>query len=229
MRLAATVTYAAALAVLPAAVHAQDRSQASAPSAAPVPAPKADAGPAPKADAPPAPGAAPKHGAAAKPPPRAASDLARALLTQEQWDRLLDGYAKSLSSQLTQSLTAGGEKVPDDLDAKVRSELGRKLPYQQTVDAQAEALAKQLTPDELSKVASFYSSPLGRKVLDRLPEAQTAAAQQLQARLATAVPEIVQQLAPKALAPGGSGTGSGAQPAPGQDGSPPPGGAQQRP
>lgn len=161
-------------------------------------------------------GAPPKTGAAAKPPPAAASDLARALLTAEQWAKVLDGYASSLASQIAQALQAKGEKAPDDLHGKLRAELERTLPYQQTVQAQAEALSRELTPDELRKTATFYGSPLGRKVLDKLPDAQSQVAQQLQGTLATAVPEIVNRLAPSAMpgssAGGAGGTGSSAEP-----------------
>ncbi len=203
MRLAAAV---AALAVtFPPGAGAQSGPQA----AQPAPVPKADAGPA----APPKAEAAPN--ANAKPPPPAASELARALLTKEQWAKVLDSYAQSLTGQISQALQGSGEKVPDDLRGKLRGELDRALPYQQTVDAQAAALAKQLTPDELKKTATFYSSTVGRKVLQKLPEAQSAVAQQLQARLATAVPEIVNRLAPKAMAGsphGGPGASGGAGP-----------------
>ena len=150
-----------------------------------------------------------------RPPPAAATELARALLTQEQWSRVLDSYATSLAGQVSEALLAKGEKVPDDLRPKMRSELERALPYQQTVQAQADALAKELTPDELKKTAAFYASPLGRKVLERLPEAQSTVAQELQGRLATAVPDIVKRLAPNAMAakpPPAGGGATGAAP-----------------
>jgi hypothetical protein len=170
--------------------------------------------PAPKAE----------NGTPSKPPPAAANDLARALLTPEQWGKVLDGYAGSLSGQVTQALAASGEKPPEDLRAKIRAELEKALPYQQTVKAQAEALSKELTPDELRKTANFYSSPLGKKVLERLPEAQSAAAQQLQGQLATAVPDIVNRLAPKALSSphGGGGGAPGGSSPPAQGRRPPP-------
>jgi hypothetical protein len=130
---------------------------------------------------------------------------------------VLDSYASSLAGQVSEALLARGEKIPDDLRPKLRAELGRALPYQQTVQAQAEALSKELTPDELKKTAAFYRSPLGRKVLERLPEAQSSVAQQLQGRLATAVPDIVTRVAPQAMAgkpPPGGGTDGGAPQSP---------------
>jgi hypothetical protein len=184
MRLAVAAVLAA---VLPAITAAQDRA-----------APRA----APSAAAP-----AAKPGAA---PPAAARDLARALLSEERWNKLLDGYAASLSEQVARALQGKGEQVPDGLQPRIREELGERLQYQQTIESQAQALAAEFTADELKKTASFYATPAGRKVLERLPEAQATVSRELQARLSTAVPELLQEVAPKALAPSEEGQGSGA-------------------
>jgi hypothetical protein len=166
-------------------------------------------------------GAGAKPGAESKPeptspPPPEANDLARALLSQAQWSRILDSYATSLSGQITQVLTSKGQTPPEGLRPRLRAELEKALPYDETVKAQAEALSRQLTPAELKKTANFYGSPLGKKVLDRLPEAQAQVAEKLETRLQTAVPDIVNRVAPQALAarpgtgkPPQSGTGAG--------------------
>jgi hypothetical protein len=154
------------------------------------------------------PGAAAPKPRAAVPSP-AARELSRALLPQQQWDRLLDSYASSLSGHVSQALMSRGEKVPDGLQASIRTELGNRLRYEQTVDAQAEALAGQLSPDELKKAVAFYSSPAGKKVVEKLPEAQAETGEDLQQRLATAVPEILQRVAPGALAPPDGSQGGG--------------------
>jgi hypothetical protein len=156
---------------------------------------------------PPADAAAPRPRTAAPSP--AARELSRALLPQQQWDRLLDSYASSLTGHVSQALVSRGEKVPDGLQASIRTELGNRLRYEQTVDTQAEALAGQLSPDELKKAVAFYSSPAGKKVVEKLPEAQAETGEDLQQRLATAVPEILQRVAPGALAPPDGSQGGG--------------------
>jgi hypothetical protein len=166
-------------------------------------------------------GSAAKQGGAPQPVPPAAKDLSRLLVSQQRWDQLLDRYAAALSGQVSKTLTSRGEPVPSDLQSTVRKQLGEKMPYQQTVDAQAQALARQFTPDELKQIAQFYGTPTGKKLLDRLPDAQSEVGQQLESQLAIAVPEIVQRVAPKALPsqPERSGTGSSEappQPTPGQ-------------
>ena len=66
-----------------------------------------EATPTPKGDE--GPSTTPKAGTASKPPPPAAKDLARALLTEDQWNKVLDSYASSLSGQVSQSLLSSGE------------------------------------------------------------------------------------------------------------------------
>jgi hypothetical protein len=182
-------------------------------------------------------GSAAKQGGAAQPVPSAAKDLSRLLVSQQRWEQLLDRYAAALSGQVSKTLASKGEPVPSDLQTTVRKQLGEKMPYQRTVDTQAQALAKQFTPDELKQISQFYATPAGKKLLDRLPEAQTEVGQQLESQLAVAVPEIVQRVAPKALPPqpeqgtGSSGTGSSEAPTPnppGQGRSAPPPPNEQR-
>jgi hypothetical protein len=149
--------------------------------------------------------AAPGPTSSAAVPPVQAFEVARALLPQERWNTLLDGYASSLATGVSRSLGQKGKAVPDGLQARLRTELGQALPYQQTIDAQARALAKGLSRDDLAKAAAFYASPAGKKILDRLPAAQEEVSDGLQARLSEAVPRIVQRVAPEALAPGAGG------------------------
>ncbi len=159
-------------------------------------------------------GAAQGKGGAAGASSPEAKELARSLISQQEWEQVLDHYASGLTGQVEQSLAAKGEKAPAGLQARLRDELGKELPYQQVVDQQARALTGKFTPDELKRAAAFYSSPLGTKIVQALPEAQAELGHELQGRLATAVPQIVQRVAPKALASEGPSHGPG--PAPGR-------------
>lgn len=158
---------------------------------------------------------------AAKPTPPEARALSKALLTNQEWEQLLDRYSASLGGQLTQSLQAQKQPVPTDLQANLRRELGQKLSYESAVDAQAKALANHFSADEMKQAATFYASAVGKKVLTQLPQALSELGDELQGQLATTVPEIVARIAPKALGSsegGDSSTGSGA---PSPDGSAP--------
>jgi hypothetical protein len=200
MRLITTLMLVAAL---PAAfAHAQERAQPSAPPGGTAARPGADSTPSPSA-----------------------RELSRTLLPEARWDRLLDSYASSLAGQVSQALVGRGEKVPDDLEPKIRGELGARFRYDDTVDAQASALQRQLTPEEMKKTAAFYTTPTGKKVIEKLPEAQAELGEHLETRLSAAVPEIVQRVAPAALAPppdAAQGSGERGQEPPAAQGRRPP-------
>lgn len=167
--------------------------------------------------------APPGAGAAATTPPKAAAgptpstqgrQLSRALVSQKTWDTLLDRSAEGLSSAVARSLSAKGEKVPADLQATIRTELGKSMKYEEAVDAQATALQKRFSPAELEQATRFYDSALGKKMLTELPAAQGEVGDQLQERLTAVVPDIIHRVAPGAM--GGAG-------APGKPGAPPTG------
>jgi hypothetical protein len=156
---------------------------------------------------------------ASPPPPKAAQGLARLLLTDAEWSGLLDRYAQRLSGQLTETLATTGEAVPDDLTGTIRKQLGEQLPYAETTLRHAQSLAARFSSDELKKAHDFYASKAGSKMLHGLPETQAELGEYLQGRLATVVPAIVKQIAPKALEGSGPSEGAqepGAKPAPPQ-------------
>jgi hypothetical protein len=153
--------------------------------------------------------AAPGPKSQAKAPSEPARALSRALVPEPNWERLLDRSAEGLSDAVARSLMAKGEKVPGDLQATLRRELAKDLKYAEAIEAQAQALEKRFTGDELKKATAFYSSPLGKKMLDRLPDAQSEVGGQLQERLASVVPRILERVAPSAV--GGAGPDAGGE------------------
>src|SRR5690349_6782314 len=94
------------------------------------------------------------HAAAEQPGGQATSpiaqEIARLLIPEASWNKSLDGYASTLSQQMSGALAAGGQKPPGDLAPKVRSDLAGALSYQQVIQIEAQALARRFTPDELT-------------------------------------------------------------------------------
>jgi len=152
--------------------------------------------------------AAPKGGAAATTPP-AARDLAKALTTEEAWNGILDGYASSLSGQISGALAATGKEAPADLREKVRGELHDAVRYDQAVDMQARALAGRFSEAELRELERFYESPAGRKLLTELPSIAAQVNDELRGRLSERVPKIVEKYAPSLAAAGKGGAADG--------------------
>jgi hypothetical protein len=222
----------AALALVPAAPLAQGAQRAQPPGEAaaatqpPAP-PKGDA--AAKPTAPGAPGAAKgapqgapaKEGAAptakglpAVSPP-GARDLAKALTSEESWNSILDGYAQSLSGQISGALAATGKEAPPDLREKVKKELHEAVRYDEAVEMQARALAGRFSEGELREIEKFYESGAGRKLLGELPSIAAQVNDELRVRLSERVPKIVEKYAPSlAAAPDGEEKGSAGSAAP---------------
>lgn len=136
-------------------------------------------------------------------PSRQARALSRALVPKQTWDRLLDRSADGLSEAVSHSLSTKGAKVPNGLHDNIRRELGQSMKYESAVDTQAQALQKRFTSDEMDSAAKFYGSPVGQKMLQRLPEAQSEVGDVLQQQLAVVVPDILHRVAPGAMEPGG--------------------------
>jgi hypothetical protein len=162
----------------------------------------------------------PAQAATRPPPPKAAQDVARALLPLDRWNRLLDAYASTLTQQLGAAAARGGGKTPEDLEPKLRTQLRDEMRYEDTVDLQARALATTFSSDELKRVAQFYATPLGKKLLADLPEVQSAVSEQLQQKLSQAVPRIIARVAPDAL-PKGDAAAGGADRGPAHGRTPP--------
>jgi hypothetical protein len=149
--------------------------------------------------------------------------MSRALVPKQTWDRLLDRSAEGLSKAVSRSLASKGSKVPDDLQGSIRRELAQNMKYDSAVDTQAQALQKRFTQQEMESAAKFYASPVGKKVLQQLPDAQSEVGDQLQSQLAMVVPEIIHRVAPDAVNPGGPSDGSAPQDGAPSAGSPAPG------
>lgn len=153
--------------------------------------------------------------------PKPARDLAKALTSEAAWDEILDSYAISLSMQMSAALDAEGEAPPEDLQEKVRAELGDAVRYDQAVELQATALALRFSPGELTELERFYRSTAGKKLVALLPEVSRDVNDEVRVRLSRRIPTIVERHAPS-LAERGEAPSEktkGARP-PGQDPSP---------
>ncbi len=155
--------------------------------------------------------APPSDGKNAAPPSTQARTLSRTLVPKRTWDRLLDRSAEGLTEAVSRSLTTKGARVPSGLHESIRRELGHSMKYEAAVDTQAQALQKRFTADEMDSAAKFYQSPVGQKMLQRLPEAQSEVGDALQEKLAVVVPDILHRLAPGAMEPPGEGANPGPQ------------------
>lgn len=200
----ALIAAVVAAALVPSAPAAQDGQQAGkgAPPASPRAAPEAPAAKAPQ-----------------KPSP-AADRVARALTTRASWNDTVDAYASALSSQISAAMEAQGGAAPKDVEKRVRSRLDDAVAYEEVVRLQAQALAGRFGEDELRTIGTFYESAPGKKLVSELPGVSRQVIEVVQQRISTAIPRIVQEIAP-ALAKAKPPTGEGSAGSGGKDRAPP--------
>ncbi len=186
-------------------------------------APAAQVGQQGKAPAPPPAATAPKNGAApqgagapaAKPSPTA-DRVARELTTQPSWNETIGAYAQSLSTQISAAVKAQGGEPPKDVEQRVRSGLDKAVGYDEVVRLQAQALAGRFSEDELRQIQGFYQTGAGKKLVSELPAVSRQVIDVVQERISSAIPSIVQDVAPSlarakaGAAAEGTAPGSGA-------------------
>ena len=158
---------------------------------------------------------------AAKPSPTA-DRVARALTTQPSWSETIGAYARSLSTQISAALQAQGGEPPKDVEQRVRSGLDGAVAYEEVVRLQAQALAGRFSEDELRQIQKFYETGTGKKLVSELPAVSRQVIDVVQGRISSAVPKIVDDVAPslaRARAGSGAGGGSAGSGAAGKEGS----------
>ncbi|MCQ4266254.1 DUF2059 domain-containing protein [Pseudomonas stutzeri] len=79
--------------------------------------------------------------------------------------------------------------------AKANTALDQAIGWKKLEPELVSIYTSQFTERELAELIEFYESPLGKKMLDKLPELNARSAQLTQKKLETAVPEVNKLLA----------------------------------
>jgi hypothetical protein len=98
-----------------------------------------------------------------------AVQVARELVTPELWDASLGAVIPQVAGQIREMVTHGGGTVDDGIEGAIRELYDLAIPFADVVDLQAGLLEKNFTQAELLELRTFYRTPLGRKVIARMP------------------------------------------------------------
>lgn len=101
-----------------------------------------------------------------------AVQVAREWLSPARWEELRAASAAQYATFFRSQVEKSGGEVDDGLEAAVRSWLDEMIPYAKALDIQSSLLRKHFSDVELTQLRAFYRSPLGKKVLERMPEIQ---------------------------------------------------------
>lgn len=139
---------------------------------------------------------APAKPAAEANAPRLSVQVAREVLTPTLWSSTLDQLVPQVANQVREMVAAEGGTVDDGLEAAIRRIYDRAIPYEYVADLQAGLLEKNFTAAELGELRTFYRSPLGRKMLDRMPSITADATAAAMERIQGLASEFKEQLEP---------------------------------
>lgn len=109
------------------------------------------------------------HPAAAKELPLAVR-VAREFLTPESWSRYVDATVAEYAAKHRATAEARGATADAGLEPALREFYLRALPYEEVLDLEASLLQKHFTDAELQELLRFYRTPVGRKMLEKMPE-----------------------------------------------------------
>lgn len=109
------------------------------------------------------------HPAAAKEPPLAVQ-VAREFLTPEFWSRYVDASVAEYAAKYRATVEKHGGTADAGLEPALRDFYVKALPYKELLDLEASVLQKHFTESELQELLRFYRTPVGRKMLEKMPE-----------------------------------------------------------
>ena len=127
--------------------------------------------------------------ARAQEPTPARIALAQQLMTVADMQR---NYQRTMDVMIQQQM--GQNPMLKQFEGTMRSFFDKYLSWNQVRDDMVRVYALTYTEDELRQLATFYQTPLGRRVLETAPEIAGRSAELTQRRLMEHMPELQQQI-----------------------------------
>jgi hypothetical protein len=137
--------------------------------------------------------------AAAEPPAPPSDDSLRQLFETMHTTRMLDSYMRAVDSGMQTGIrsalsgrtpTARQQQIIDDMRAQLVNAMRETLSWEKLEPLFLEVYRHNFTQREVNDMLTFYRSPSGRSVVDKLPAAMQQASQAVQGML----PDLVQKL-----------------------------------
>jgi uncharacterized protein len=97
----------------------------------------------------------------------------RTMHSHDMLRRIMEVQAQSMQQMLRQMILKDKGKVPSDFDSKFKKEMEdliKGMPADEIVQAMIPAYQRHFTKSDLEAMNAFYSSPVGQKVLQQLPD-----------------------------------------------------------
>ena len=171
-------------------------------------------------------GLQPVFAADAKPSEESVRHLFEVMQTSQMIDMVMSQVDANLREGLERAtggrtLNAEQQKLHDDMRANIAGMLKEELAWSRLEPQMVEVYRNTFTPAEIDGMLKFYTSPAGKAVVAKLPQATQQMMQLTQQRVRTLVPRIVELQKETAQKIKEAAGPPAATPAPGEPPSPP--------
>jgi hypothetical protein len=116
-------------------------------------------------------------------------------LTNQVMDTLLQQTTNIMTQQSGGSLTPEQKAALDEFQKKLVAAIEPQIGWKAVAPALAEIYAKTFTEDQMDAIISFYQSPAGAALMDKMPEINKQANEVMQARIIALQPQVRQMFA----------------------------------
>ena len=126
---------------------------------------------------------------------RAALELLEVANTQEMLDQMMSSISDMMEQQFKAlKLPPGGEEAAAAFQREIIDWFSEFFVWEQMRDLYVDIYVDVFTEDELKELIRFYQSPLGQKVLKKMPELMQKSIEKTQALLQSKMPEFQKRL-----------------------------------
>jgi hypothetical protein len=120
----------------------------------------------------------------------AAEELLKVMHTDELMAKQKEAMQKMMAGFLPKTLTPDQLKKAQDAQAVALDAIFKELTWESLKPDFVEIYSEVFTTEELTQLTEFYKTPIGQKLIEKMPELQAKSMQIMQTRMKTLLPAI---------------------------------------
>jgi len=126
---------------------------------------------------------------------KAALDVLEAANTRQMIDQMGEAIEGMMASQFkSMDLPPEGKEAAEGAQKEIMEWMGDFLDWEKMRDMYVDIYVDVFTEEELVELTQFYKSPLGRKLVEKMPELMQKSMQKTQAIMQKKMPELQQRI-----------------------------------
>lgn len=124
---------------------------------------------------------------------QAVLELVQEVTPRDMFDRMMAQMLETMTRQMEAQLARDGAAVPPDFSGKMKRVVDAMISYDEMMQWSAEIYAKRFTLAEIKELASFYRTPVGKKVTRQMPDIMNDVMVKVSDTITTRMPEAMKK------------------------------------